>query len=1370
MKKIILITMWFLLMTVISMNAATYYVNDNDTTGDRYCSVAGDDSKDGQTASTPKLTIANLMSTYPALGANDIIKIDTGVYNEQIKVTSANSGSTSGYLTFLGVASGGTNSVINGATIGGGYWGCIELNNVNYVKLDSLYVKYSGAQANTRGIMSIGNCSNLLIVNNWVVSNGAEGIRLRENSGSIIAFSTVSNNHCNNNDRDNQPWPAGILLNGGYRNKILKNECKNNGTISGNGHGISIENGAGSYSNTIRGNIISLNNANGLFLASPQNLASSNIIFNNAESGIYLNAAQNTVNSNNVHDNSQRGIFIDTGANTTTLIGNAVYNHPYPGISIWEHDNILINNWIYKNQGGEGGVDIAGGFAYNNFLAGNDIYSNSNNGIRFVNNTSINNLIFKNNIYNNNALGIDCQSPNNTFTSNQIFSNTAFGIRVDNIGKNIKIDGNNIYNNQNSGIALFRQHNSVSNNIIYANKYKGIEMNFEASNNLVMNNIIYNCQDGISLGNNITGNVLFKNTIYSCRQTGITSDGADFNYIISNSTYNTVTNSGISFGGNLNNNNLFIGNRSWKNHLAGINLVGEGDMLLNNICYSNGGWGMRLVGNNGAPITNEYNICYNNTWEGIVFDDAGAGSLVKNCTFFKNGAHGIQLNNSGSLLVKDCISVSNGYHGYFQGTGTVPPILTVSYSLAYGNGNGPLNITTTNNILIADPKQVSTTPVNPNFLRLSGYSPAINAGDPADTPPAGSGGGSRIDMGAYEYRLPLSPPVITGLSTNQITPGGSVTLYGNNFQATQFLSTIKISNRIDGIKTAPAYGTWNNTSVTFTVPADLQFYTTNTIFITTWGGSDVTNMALVLKDFTPPYFTNLNPANGQIGVQTNANIVFKIKDNLAFTSDTVKVTVAGILALTNNIFQAGNGFAGSIVADGVLGYTVTVDKLTPFSEDSNISVTLYGRDAGGISTNYTYSFTTTNLSGPVLSGVAPLNGATQVATNTNIIFFITDNKAVNSNSIFVKIGFNGTTNSAISNGKFINGYNGPTSKISNANTGKSYKVIVDYGSPYPANSAIHAFITGKDNSGSSISTNFTFNTVDLMAPTFTNFNPTNSSGVPLTSKIYFEVNDNIAVASNLLSASINQISALSNGSFKHSYTGNIVRHITGFHVTINPPALLTVNTSYTTRMKASDGAGNIGSNMFTFLTTADATLPVTTASPKGGAFFSKQLVTLTATDNGGTNGLIVFYTTNLSTPTTNSPSAHVTKTFLIQKDTVLKFRARDKTGNLEDVQTEKYTFLQKPNGDVAVYPNYINISKSDKDMKIVFAVADTAEINIYNMKGDLVRKFDKKSYLANSIESWDGKSDSGQKVGSGMYIAHVKGSAINVKLNILIVK
>lgn len=65
---------------VYKYGAFTYYVNDNSTDGDVYCSAIGSNDNAGVSPAAPKASLSAVLSAY-TLSAGDIVKIDTGTYS-----------------------------------------------------------------------------------------------------------------------------------------------------------------------------------------------------------------------------------------------------------------------------------------------------------------------------------------------------------------------------------------------------------------------------------------------------------------------------------------------------------------------------------------------------------------------------------------------------------------------------------------------------------------------------------------------------------------------------------------------------------------------------------------------------------------------------------------------------------------------------------------------------------------------------------------------------------------------------------------------------------------------------------------------------------------------------------------------------------------------------------------------------------------------------------------------------------------------------------------------------------------------------------------------------------------------------------------
>jgi hypothetical protein len=121
-KLLLLISALFTFSNAFSAN---WYVNDNATSGDVYCSAVGNDTNNGTSPSTPKLT---LNAAYVAAAPGDTIFIDTGTYsgsgNINLTIIKAN-------LTFTGAGSLKTIFDNNLDSANTNYWLRIQANNIN---------------------------------------------------------------------------------------------------------------------------------------------------------------------------------------------------------------------------------------------------------------------------------------------------------------------------------------------------------------------------------------------------------------------------------------------------------------------------------------------------------------------------------------------------------------------------------------------------------------------------------------------------------------------------------------------------------------------------------------------------------------------------------------------------------------------------------------------------------------------------------------------------------------------------------------------------------------------------------------------------------------------------------------------------------------------------------------------------------------------------------------------------------------------------------------------------------------------------------------------------------------------------------------
>ena len=136
-----------------------------------------------------------------------------------------------------------------------------------------------------------------------------------------------------------------------------------------------------------------------------------------------------------------------------------------------------------------------------------------------------------------------------------------------------------------------------------------------------------------------------------------------------------------------------------------------------------------------------------------------------------------------------------------------------------------------------------------------------------------------------------------------------------------------------------------------------------------------------------------------------------------------------------------------------------------------------------------------------------------------------------------------------------------------------------------------------------------------------------------------------------------------------------------------------------------DAAGNksaVGSQTYTI----DSVTPITTASLPSGTYSSIQSVTLTTDDPTAT----IYYTIDGSTPTASS--AKYTAPIIISAPTVLKYFAKDTTGNLESVKNQVYTIITlttsaSPKGGQFLTPQTVVLSTNNPGATIYYTTDGT---------------------------------------------------------------
>lgn len=437
----------------------------------------------------------------------------------------------------------------------------------------------------------------------------------------------------------------GIRLAGySISNTVMSNTVYSNGL-----YGVSIMSAG---SNRVSRNILyGLNQNAGVYLYSADfNLVSSNIVFNNRGqngSGLRLDgtSSRNEILGNSFFSNRNGISNLSLLARANRFRDNALFGNLKIGLLLSDAgDNIVRSNRIYRN--GNRGVYISG-TSVNNYLAGNDIYSNSSWGLGIFGGNANRNLVFSNHLWANTSAGIESSygrrneyrgntirlhgttgiylstlAHSNVITGNHIFSNTQNGIRMVPGGGGpqwSRIEDNNIHGpGQDIGISTWASGNSfIRNNRIHHHENDGIYL-YIGFYDYIAHNLIYsNSVWGILMNNGCTSISVCSNTIYGGTCGWGVGAWAGWNIkLYRNLIYDIATNSIVIFGDSTNcsivNNTVFRTRYGdailWTNSAWGN--------MHNNIVLSNNGFGIRQATTNqpgtGPLRAAAYNLFYGN--------------------------------------------------------------------------------------------------------------------------------------------------------------------------------------------------------------------------------------------------------------------------------------------------------------------------------------------------------------------------------------------------------------------------------------------------------------------------------------------------------------------------------------------------------------------------------------------------------------------------------------------------------------------------------------------------------------------------------------------------------------------------------------
>ena len=331
-----------------------YYVNDNSTTDDKFCSAIGNSANDGRDRSRPNTTVNYILTTY-TLGPCDTIFVDAGNYTQEVDIYYPEGGNSSGWTTIHGAGIGKT--VFTAPASGLNFY----MYQPDYWKIEGFTMNSTQSYANVLMYESTHN----MLANNKMTHSAYSNVQVFGDNLS------------------------------GKSNQFLYNNISNSST---NGNAIDVE---GSCDSTlVQGDTITMSNS------SSQD-AMIFYTYNDGNGNIYYPSHNNI--TQNVVSAYSYGVSLygyDHPISTFTVSNNKITlnsSTTSDGAPIWLDavgSNSSDISYIYNNRliGGNNGIYIGATANYEEIY--NNYVSNNNYGVYVSSSTSNNAQLYFNSFYN----------------------------------------------------------------------------------------------------------------------------------------------------------------------------------------------------------------------------------------------------------------------------------------------------------------------------------------------------------------------------------------------------------------------------------------------------------------------------------------------------------------------------------------------------------------------------------------------------------------------------------------------------------------------------------------------------------------------------------------------------------------------------------------------------------------------------------------------------------------------------------------------------------------------------------------------------------------------------------------------------------
>ncbi|MFC1517203.1 choice-of-anchor Q domain-containing protein [Candidatus Margulisiibacteriota bacterium] len=315
-----------------------------------------------------------------------------------------------------------------------------------------------------------------------------------------------------------------------------------------------------------------------------------------------------------------------------------------------------------------------------------------------------------------------------------------------------------------------------------------------------------------------------------------------------------------------------------------------------------------------------------------------------------------------------------------------------------------------------------------------------------------------------------------------------------------------------------------------------------------------------VEDTTPPAIANRNPDSGASDVPTNSSIAFTISDSETGVSiDSLIVSVNGELAATT--------YSGSMYS-----YSVTHNPSSDFAYGIPVTVEIEVKDISGNIQTDSYSFDIhQDTTPPAIANRDPDSGASDVPTNSSIVFTISDTETgVSIDSLIVSV--NGAVVGTTYTGSMYN-----------------YSVTHDPSTDFDYGVPVSVEIEVKDISGNIQTDSYSFDVhQDTTPPNIINLSPADTStNVSLYPTMSFDLTDQeTGVNIDSLIITFNNFAITASSTFI-DITGSTYN----YHVDLPGLEELDLGTIYNLTVYIEDISGNINTSDTVFTTIPEVTPP-----------------------------------------------------------------------------------------------------------------------------------------------------------------------------------